>query len=260
MNLKQASAWRNRAGKIGTVLCLLLFLAILDALMARFREPLNHFSGLPGEVIAVTAPLADQTENLQELTYQKSSEGITLHFEALQKGYWLGGAMWNGTLRIDPTVSPGAYTVTVQSLKETQKKAGSRFYIQVYKNQADLQKNSPSFFLSLLGISPWRTALFLIPWVIGSFGIVFYLSNQRERLLSQEGKAEVYRVRTIEKEQEIFFALGREQGIKPGTLLALHDFQDTEIGPVIVFEVSETYSTARVDRDWNVLPGFMVSR
>jgi hypothetical protein len=260
MNLKQVSAWRNRAGKIGAVLCLVLFLSLLDALVARFREPLNHFSGFPGEGIAVTAPLTDQTENLRELTYKKSSEGITLHFEALQKGYWLGGAMWNGTLKIDPTAPPGTYTVTVQSLKEAAKNGGSLFTIQVFKNQVDLKKNSLSFFLRLLGISPWRTALFLFPWVIGSFGLVFFLSGQRERLLSQEGKAEIYRVRKMENKQEVFFALGCDQGIQPGMSLTLYNFQENKIGSISVLEVFDTYSTARVDCDWNVLPGFMVCR
>jgi hypothetical protein len=260
MDLKQASAWRDRAGKIGTVFCVLLFLAILDALMARFRELPNHFSGLPGGEISVTGPLADQTETLSDLTSKGSSEKITLRFEALQKGYWLGGAMWNGILKIDSTAAPGTYTVRVQNRKGTNKNEGPLFYIKVFKNLADLQKNSPSFFISLLGIIPWRAALFFFPWVVLAFGMVFYLSGQRDRLLSLEGKAEVYRVRAVEGEVEISFALAGDQGIQPGMPLSLYNPEGIEIGSIVVFEVFGGHSTSRVDQSWKVLPGFIVSR
>lgn len=260
MDLKQTSAWRSRAGKIGTVVCLLLFLSVLDALSARFREPANHFSVLPGGTIPVTAPLNDSSENLQDLFYHSSSGGITLRLEAIQKGFWFGGALWNGTLEIGTNVPPGSYRVTVQSRKGTGRKGGSLFYVDVFKNQGELHRKSPSFFLSILGINPWHAALFFSPWVLMTFGAVFYLSSREDRLLSQEGKAEVYRVRTVENEEEIFFGLGRRQGIEPGTRLSLQNPQGPVIGPIVAQEVFEDHATARVDPGWKVMPGFIVSR
>jgi hypothetical protein len=260
MDLKQTSTWRSRTGKIGTVVCLLLFLAILDALIARFREPLNHFSGLPGKIIAVTAPLTDPSDDLRDLSYISSSQGVRLHFEALQKGYWFGGAMWNGTLDIGPDVLPGNYTVQVKSKRGAGGNSGSPFFIKVYKDLAELKKGSTSLFLSLLGINPWPVALCLFPLVLLSFGLVFYLSGLRDRLLFQEGKAEVYRVRSEENDEEIFFALGNKQGVRPGTRLILSNPQGSEIGSIITVQVFENHSTARVDKDWKVHPGFMVSQ
>jgi hypothetical protein len=93
-----------------------------------------------------------------------------------------------------------------------------------------------------------------------AFGMVFYLSGQRDRLLSLEGKAEVYRVRAVEDEDEISFALAGDQGIQPGMTLSLYNPEGIEIGSIIAIEVFGDYSTARVDQSWKVLPGFMVSR
>jgi hypothetical protein len=260
MDLKQTSAWRSRAGKIGAVLCLLLLLSVLDALVARLREPASHFSGLRGDTIPITSPVGDQSENIQDLSYKSSPEGIILRFEAIQKGFWFGGALWNGVLEIGPNAPAGRYTVTVQSPKGTQRKGGSRFYVEVFRDLAELQKHSLSFFLSILGINPWQAALFFLPWVLMTFGAVFYLSSREDRLLLEEGKAEVYRVRKVENEEEIFFGLGSGQGIGPGQSMVLINPQGVVVGSIVVRDVFEDHAMARVDLGWKVIPGFIVSR
>jgi hypothetical protein len=260
MTLIQVSSWRNRTGKIGTFVCILFFLAILDALSARLREPSNHFSGLPGSRIAVNGPLAEQATDLRELIYASSSRKIQLVFETTQTGFWLGGNLWNGTLNINPGIQPGTYTVEVRSKKTVQGKPASLFQIEVYKDLKQLQANSRSFSVRVLGINAWQVAIFFFPLVLLAFGGVFYLSQQREKLLSEQGKAEVYRTRAEGKEEEIFFGLGSQQGLKPGTQLILFNPQGLEVGPICAAEVFETHSTARVDPGWKVHPGFMVSQ
>jgi len=260
MTLRQVSLWRNRTGKIGTMVCILFFLAVLDALSARFREPSNHFSCLPGSRIAVTGPFAEQTNNLQELTYVSNSREIQLLFEAAQTGYWLGGNLWNGTLNVSPGIQPGAYQVMIRSKKTVGGKSGSLFQIEVYKDLKELQQNSKSFFLRYLGINSWQAAFFFFPMVLLAFGCVFYLSHQRERLLSEQGKAEVYRTRLDGNNEEIFFGLGSKQGLQPGNRLILFNPHGLEIGSIIASEVFESHSTAGVDQGWKVHPGFVVSQ
>jgi hypothetical protein len=242
------------------VICLLFFLSVLDGLVARFKEPLNHFSGVPGEVIAVTAPLTDGTDSLRDLTYKSSAEGLTLHFEAFQKGYWFGGAMWNGSLQIGPSLGPGTYTVMVWSRKEQRTAGSSVFQVDVYKNQDDLKSKAPSLLQRFLRVNPWQAALFFLPWVLLAFGMVYYLSGQRERLLLREGRAEIYRIKRVEDQEEIFFALGSRQGLRPGASLVLTNPQGVEVGSVTAREVFEDHATALVDPDWKVVPGFIVSR
>ncbi len=260
MTLLQVSSWRNRIGNTGAVVCLLFFLAVLDALSARLREPSNHFACLPGSRIAVNGPLAGQTTDLRELIYLSSSREIQLIFEATQTGFWLGGHLWNGTLNIEPVIQPGICTVTVRTLKTAGGKPGSLFQIEVYKDQRQLRQNSKSFIFRYLGINSWQVAFFFFPLVLLTIGGVFYLSQQRERLLSEQGKAEVYRMRQDGKDEEIFFGLGRKQGLAPGNRLILFNPQGLEVGPITASEVFENHSTARVDQGWNVHPGFMVSQ
>lgn len=260
MNLKQTSTWSRWAGRIGSFLCILLFLIIIDGLVSRFREPPNRFSGLPGNRIAVSGPLAGKTEQVRELTYQTNSPDIQLEFDAIQTGFWLGGYLWNGYLSISPGARPGGYQLTVQSKKSPAEKSSSLFQIDVYNDLRGLQRNSKTFIVRYLGIYPWQAGLFLIPFILFTFGVVFYLSHKTESLLAEQGKAEVYRVRKGIEGLEIFFSLGRKQGLQPGTCLTLFDNQGKALGSITAGEVFEGHSTAQVDLGLKVQPGFIISK
>jgi hypothetical protein len=260
MTLNQVTNWQNWAGRIGSFLCILLFLIIIDGLVSRFREPLNRFSGFPGSRIAVSGPLAEKAEQVRELTYQTNSPDIELEFDTIQTGFWLGGYLWNGYLNLSPRIQPGGYQLMVQTKKSPARKSSSIFQIQVYNNQRGLRQNSKSLLVSSLGIYPWQAGLFLIPFIAFTFGVVFYLSQKTEGLLAEQGKAEVYRVRKGETGYEIFFGFGRKQGIQPGNRLTLSNHQGKEIGSICVTEVFESHSTAQVDLESNIQPGFLISR
>lgn len=260
MNLNQTATWNKGLGKIGTLLCVLLLLAILDGLIARFREPPNHFSCLPGSRIAVTGPLTEKIENARDLAYQSTSREIRLVVEAVQTGFWMGGYMWNGTLDIDPGIQPGGYTLSVQTLKRTGGRPGAPIHVEVYKDQTHWNQNSKSFFRRTLGINPWRAALTIIPVILLVFGLVFFLSHKLEILLADQGKAEVYRVRKNTDGYEIFFGLGSKQGIIPGTCLTLMDKQGGVIGSVTPQEIFEGHSIALVGSESTVQPGCMIRR
>ncbi|MFH0788024.1 MAG: hypothetical protein V2B13_10490 [Pseudomonadota bacterium] len=271
-------------------MCILFFLTILDALVARFREPLNHFSCLPGSRLAVSGPLAGKIEDPRELTYQTDSKEIRIVFETVQTGYWFGGYMWNGTLLVGPRIQPGGYQLTVQTKPSChdsgvtppnhENKAGRRlnlepysriknqnrerspslFQIEVFKNLTSYHHHSKSFIERSLEINPWKVVLFLIPFIVLNFGIVFYLSYRTENLLAEQGQAEVYRVTKGENGTQIFFGLGRTQGIQPGSHLTLINTRGEEVGSIIAQEVFEGHSTARLDSGLNVSPGFMISQ
>lgn len=241
-------------------MCILFFLTILDALVARFREPLNHFSCLPGSRLAITGPLTGKIEDPRELTYQADSKEIQLVFEAVQTGYWFGGYMWNGTLLVGPRIQPGGYQLTVQTKNQNRERSPSLFQIEVFKNLAAYHHHSKSFIERSLEINPWKVVLFLIPFLVLNFGIVFYLSHRTENLLAEQGQAEVYRVTKGENGTQIFFGLGRTQGIQPGNRLTLINTRGEEVGSIIAQEVFEGHSTARLDSELTVSPGFMISQ
>jgi len=260
MNLAQSTLLRKWTGRLGAFFCLLLLLSLLDALIARFREPLNHFSGLPGSRTAVSGPLAEKITDLRELTYQTNAPDIHLVFESLQTGYWFGGNLWTGTVLIGPRVDQGRYHLFVHPKNNPRNTPASLLEIQVFKDLTASYRQSKSFIKRTLLINPWFIALSSIPVILLTFGIVFYLSHKAEALLAEQGKAEIYRITKEENGRRIFFGLGRNQGIEPGHSLTVIDPDGREIGSVIVQEVFEGHSTASLNPELNVSPGFIISQ
>jgi hypothetical protein len=258
MNLKQTTSWRSRIGKTGTLLCVLLFLAVSDGLISRFREPLNHFSCLPGNRIAISGPLKEKIANPGELTSLCDVPEIRIVFETVQTGFWLGGYLWSGTLEVGPRIQPGEYTLMVQTGKKPEIKTGTLFRIEVHKDLGQLKQRSKSFFMRTLGVSPWRAAFLIIPLILMIFGTVFFLSRKIETLLADLGEAEVYRIRKGIGGSEIFFGLGSRHKIKPGTCLTILNKQGGVVGSVTPQEIFEDHSIARVNPESVVQPGFMI--
>ncbi|MEW6186501.1 MAG: hypothetical protein AB1585_12270 [Thermodesulfobacteriota bacterium] len=260
MTLEQIQFRRAWAGRLGALLSLLLFLVILDALVARFREPLNRFSGLPGTSLAVNGPLAEKIDRIQDLSFQSPSPDIRLEFENLQTGFWLGGNLWNGRLHIGPQIRPGQYPLAVLSGKAGEGPKAFFFRIEVFPDQPAMRKSSKSFLISTLGLYPWPTALTLAPLILLTFGAVFWLSHQSDALLARQGKAEIYRLKKTDQGLEIFFGLGKNHGLKPGDPLTLINSSGARLGSVTVTEVQADYSAATVEAVGEVRPGLWVCR
>ncbi|MDP3028748.1 MAG: hypothetical protein Q8O04_04520, partial [Deltaproteobacteria bacterium] len=110
-----------------------------------------------------------------------------------------------------------------------------------------------------LGIPPWWVAVFFLPLTALMFGMVFYLSQKKEHLMAQGGKAEVYRVKKGEAGYEIAFGLGTRHGIQPGDRLILLNESGQPVGTAEVREASETDSVAITGLDCVVKPGYIVS-
>lgn len=134
------------------------------------------------------------------------------------------------------------------------------FLIRIYADAPALQKNAPSFIRRAFGLSPWRLALFLLPWTAVAIGLTFLLSGKRDKLLLEEGKAEIYRVRRIETGQEITFGLGKAQGVRKGEILRLLDDRGRPLGEVKVVSAEERDAVAETGPEQAVRPGYLVAK
>lgn len=215
---------------------------------------------MPGESIAVTAPLPEKIGTIGELTYHTDAEDLRVVFDSLQSGYWLGGRMWRGRIVVGPEARPGLHETIVAAREGVQMKPPYTAHVEVFRDALSLRKASPSYILRYLGASPWAAALFFAPLFLLAFGAVFLLSRKAARLLAREGKAEVYDVAEGEKGCEIYFGLGLSQGIRPGDAMAIFDEKERPTGTAIVQEVFREHSTALAGSESLVKPGFMVSR
>jgi len=259
MNLEQISVFRKFARRTGAIFFILIFVAVIDGCVAKFREPINVFNILPGQSVKVDGPLDLKIQDTRELTYTGTSDNVRLSFDAIQAGFWLGGNMWIGTVTTDKLIPPGEYDVTVYTRGETDIKKKVVFRIKVFKDYASYRQSFKSVIRRYLDFSPWQLLLFCLPLSALTVGIVFYLSKRFEELLAREGKAEIYRIVKGDTACEISFGLGTKHGVQPGTRLSLLNESGHPAGSAVVQKVSETDSSAFVELDSAVRTGDIVS-
>jgi hypothetical protein len=260
LTLDQNSKWRKWAGIAGAVCCLISLLAVIDALVARFKQPLNLYQVLPGAVLDIQGPLREAVDTPQKLSFQCDSQNIRLVFEGVQTGYWMGGYLWRGRLIIGSETRPGFYSLKVLAPGKAATPPFPPFQIRVFEDPETYRRNLPSLVQRYSGVAPWVAAVVAFFPAIGFFALVFFLSQRIERLLAQEGKAEIYRVRQTDQGIEISFGLGRDQGLEEGTQLNLFDEKGQSKGTVEVRTVTAGDAMALASEEQGVRPGYWLAK
>ncbi len=260
MELTQAVRWRTLVGKAGALFALLAMLSVVDGLVAQFREPANLIRMLPGETVDVNGPLRQAVSNLKDMTYTSTSEHLSLTFDALHRGYFLGGDMWRGQLHASPDTPPGEYFLSVMVWGRPAAAPPLTFRILVYANPSSRQTQAKSLWRRYAGVSPWLAAAAFLPGILLAFGGVFLLSQKIESLMLKMGRAEVYRVVKRDGEYLITFGLGTAHGVHPGATLTLLDPEGQPLGLVTVLEASATEAAASISIERKIEPGYLVAR
>ena len=260
MTPDRISRWRRWAGIAGSIFCLLSLLAVIDALVARFKQPLNVYQVLPETVLHIQGPLREAVDSPHKLSFQSDSQEIRIDFEGVQKGYWLGGHLWRGRLIIGPEARPGLYSLKVMGPGKATLPPFQPFQIRVFGDPESYRRNLPSLIQRYSGVAPWVAAVFTFIPAMGFFALVFFLSQRIERLLAKEGRAEIYRVRQTEQGIEISFGLGRDQGLEEGTHLNLFDEKGQSLGTVEVRSVTAGDAKALVAEEQGVRPGYWLAK
>ena len=260
MDLGQVNHWRDLASKIGAAFCVIALLALVDGLLVHFREPANLVKVLPGAVTEINGELTDEAHRIEELTFTSSSDQLQVTFEAIHKGYFLGGDMWRGRLIVGPGISPGEYSLAVLPKRTISPRKAPAFRIVVFPDALSLQKSSTSMIRRWFGISAFAVAAGCLPGILLAFGAVYVLSGKREARLAATGKAEVYRVTRVDGGYEIRFALGTAHGMSPGARIAIYNEAGQQVGTATVEVSSPTDSVAQVTTDQEIKVGDLVSR
>ena len=260
MTQDRISGWRRWAGIAGSIFCLLSLLAVIDALAARFKQPPSLFQVLPGRILDIQGPLREAVDQPHKLSFQSDSREIRIDFEGVQKGYWMGGYLWRGRLIIGPEARPGLYSLKVLGPGKSATPPFPPFQIQVYGDPETYRRHLPSLIQRHSGVAPGLAALFLFIPAMGSFFLVFFLSQRTDRLLARDGKAEIYRVRQTDLGIEIYFGLGRDQGLEEGTLLNLFDEKGQSLGTVKVRSVDAGDAVALAAEEQAVRPGYWLAK
>jgi hypothetical protein len=260
MDLGQINQWRDLASKIAAAFCVIAFLVLIDGLLVHFREPANLVKVLPGANVQINGELTDEAHHVQDLTFVSSSDQLTVTFEAIHKGYFLGGDMWRGRLIVGPGISPGEYSLSVLPKRTVSPRKAPAFRIKVFPDALSLQKSSTSLVRRTFGVSAFVVAAGCLPGILLAFGAVFFLSGKRDDLLAATGQAEVYRVTRGEGGWEIQFALGTAHGISPGARVAIYDEEGQQVGTGTVEASNQRVSVALATSAQEIKAGYLVSR
>jgi hypothetical protein len=260
MDLGQVNRRRDLASKIAAAFCVIAFLGLVDGLLVHFREPANLVKVLPGAVTAINGELTDEAHKVQDLTFTSDSDQLKVTFEAIHKGYFLGGDMWRGRLIVGPGIAPGEYSLAVLPKRTISPRKAPAFRILVFADALSLQKSSTSIIRRWFGISAFSVSAGCLPGILLAFGAVYWLSGRREALLAAAGQAEVYRVTGGDGGWEIRFALGTAHGISPGAGVAVYDEGGQQVGTGTVEASNRRVSVAQVTSDQAIKVGYMVSR
>jgi hypothetical protein len=260
MDLGQINRWRDLASKIAAVCCALALFFLVDGLLVHFREPANLVKVLPGAVVEINGELTDEAHGVQDLTFVSSSDRLQVSFEAVHKGYFLGGDMWRGRLLVGRDIAPGEYSLAVIPKRATSPRKAPSFRILVFADAARLQQSSTSVVRRWFGISAFSAAAGCLPGILLAIGVVYWLSGKREALLAARGQAEIYQVTRGDGGCEIRFALGTAQGMSPGAGVAIYDAGGRQVGTGTVEAANLKVAVALVTGDQEIKVGYLVSR
>ena len=259
MDIEQVNRRRDLASKIGAAFCVIALLSLVDALLVHFREPANFVKLLPGAVTAINGELTDEAHNIQDLTFTSDSDQLTVNFEAIHKGYFLGGDMWRGQLMVGPNIAPGEYSLSVLPRRTDSPRKAPAFRVKVFPDALSLQKSSTSLVRRWFGFSAFVVAAGCLPGILLAFGAVYLLSGKRDALLAASGQAEVYQVTGGDGAYEIRFGLGTAHGISPGARVAVYDETGRQVGTGTVEVCNQKVSVAQATSDQPIKAGYLVS-
>jgi hypothetical protein len=259
MDLPHATRLRSLAGYTAAFFCLLMFMAVLDGLIAKFREPFNLFHVLPGDVLEINGPLPEDVKQTGALTYISNSPHLKIEFETLHSGYFLGGNMWRGRLVVSPDTPPGKYALAVRLPKGSSEKPPPPYGVVVFADPLSHRLSSRSIILRHTGLSPWLAAAVFVPLLGVNLLVVFRYSRRIEELLAREGLAEIYKVTKGEGYYLIAFGFGAEHGLTLGQAFTILDPEGHQVGDGKVQEITPTDAIGRTWLDQIIRPGYLVS-
>ena len=254
MTLEQATRARTRLGRIGALICILFFGAILDTCVARFREPLFTVHVLPGGSEPVEGQLDPHVKELPQLRIETPSASVRLQIDKLQSGFWFGGSMWIGDISAAGDTPPGTYDILVFAVNPPGAKPLAAFRAVVHPDEAALRESSFSVIRRVLDMRPWMMAAVCLP----ALGIVLCLmgvfSRRVEQLLADQGRAEIFHVKKADAGFEVWFGLGERHGVEPGVRVTICTENGQPICGAVVQRVDAENGMALADARAERLP------
>ncbi len=260
MDAQSISLWKKRVARVAAGFSILFALFTLDSSVAYLREPSNTLELLPGQSSSLLGPLAPGAEGVSGMTYESTSERVSLALEEVVTGFWFGGKMWKATLGVAPDTAPGTYKIVVFGKVDSRKIKANTFDVVVYRDQAAKQAGAKSLLMRLSGLNSMILAIGSFVLMLVCCACLYFMSGVRDRLMAQQGEAEVYHVKRDKDGASVYFGLGAVHGIKAGARLVLMDERRRPVEEITVDSVDLKDARARAGAQVSVEVGYLVKK
>jgi len=258
VNHSQAVWGRNVLGKIGALVCILMFVALLDSCVSRFREPLFTVKLLPGTSEPVEGQLDPSVKDVSQLRIEAASHYASLSIREWRTGCWFGGNMWSGEISAAPDAPPGSYDLRVFAPTDKPGVPGAAFRAVVFKDSEALRQSSLSFIQRTFDVRPWVVSLACVPVLGIIFGLVYLVSTRKDQMLAREGCAEIFQLQKTDTGTDVWFGLGLSHGVVEGMEVVVADPAGHEIGRGTVLRADRENAIAQTSIRQDVLRGAYV--
>lgn len=237
MTFEQSTRIRKHLGRVGALIFVLFFVALLDSCVVRFREPLFTVHLLPGGSEPVDGRVDEELKDLSLLRVETSGKGVQLKIERFQTGHWLGGNMWTGAVSAATDAAAGDYDLRVYAPNQPPDAPVAAFRAVVYADYAALRESFLSVIRRVFDVAPGMVALICVPALGLVLGLVYLLGRGEERLLARQGRAEVFLLKPVPDGVEVYFGLGERHGVAPGMSVGISSQNGQPICRAVVRKV-----------------------
>lgn len=260
MTVKRLLAIRSISGKVGAILCAVIALILIDSLISRFKEPFNVIYVAKGGSHTVTGVLPEQVKTLDDILGVSETPRISVEFQEIFSGFWLGNPMWRGTIITSPDADPGEYQIKIRSRYQLTFNPALIYAIRIYPDEPTLQKSHGPFLKRRFGIQASHAALTLFP-ALGMIVLLNYLlSGRLEKRMADMGRAEIYMIKQSGNGFRFAFSLGTCHGVQVGETVDILDSGETIIARAIILESNPNDAIAETDSPLDIRQTTMIQR
>lgn len=261
MNFRSLALWRRFSGLLGGAIFFLVLTSLVDGMVSGgLKDPFLH-ELLPGQSVKLSKPMPYGAERLADLELRASNPKISLRFEEIFTGFWMGGALWRAEAKLAQDIPLGEYTVATFHQNGTAANPPQAFTLRVYPDNQAILAASGSFITRYLGIAPYLLAICLLPLALAPMTACFLLTRKISRTLADEGMAEVFRAMASPEGQRIFFPLTPGPAPEENAVIQVLDERgQKQLGTALVFGMTRGDVEAIMQDGVKVRPGVLARR
>ncbi len=159
----------------------------------------------PGEVYAVSGPMPPKTERIEDFVIADTAEdgSLSLVPEGIYTGYWFGGGMWRGHIRVGAFPRPGEYTISVRDRFGEKQNPALVFAVRVFASAAERQAHSRSLVYRWTGVRAYWLAACVGLVGMAAAGGNFLLGRRWSAILAEHGCGEIFRLKSVNGRVEL---------------------------------------------------------